>query len=314
MPFRVTDASKSARLSAQIAAGQQRGVAAQERVASGKRINRPSDDPIGAEAVIRLRTTQAAIDQFRRNGRAASDALLTSDATVDSYEQTLDRVRTLLLNGVTEPNTAEARAALATEIEGIRDSLLTTANRVTTGGQYLFGGTRQDVPPFDPLTAAPAATATSQQLLRVEPGAPPVITGVTADQLFSNATGTVFATLTAAAAALRGTGTDPITLLPVYDPVVDRTALDDALTHTNELTDLASTVRGRIGASLQRVGVSGERLDRDILSLETTAAEIEGADFAEAAIDLAEAENALQAILRSTAQINNRGTLLDLLG
>jgi flagellar hook-associated protein 3 FlgL len=201
MPFRVTDASTKTRLLAQIATGQQRGIAAQERLASGKRINRPSDDPAGAGTVIRLRTTQAAIDQLHRNGQAATDALLTSDATVESFEQTLDRVRTLLLNGITEPNSTAVREALATEIDGIRDALLTTANMVTTGGQYIFGGTRQDVPPFDPVTAVPAATPTSQQLLRVELGAPPVTTGVTAEQLFSNTTGTIFATLTSAAAA-----------------------------------------------------------------------------------------------------------------
>lgn len=314
MPFRVTDASMKTKLLAQIATGQQRGVSAQERLASGKRINRPSDDPTGTEAVIRLRTIQAAVEQFRRNGQAATVELQTTDSTVESYEQTLDRVRTLLLNGITEPNSPGARAAIATEIDGIRDGLLTTANMTTTGGQYLFGGTRQNVPPFDPVTALPAATATSQQLLRVEPGAPPVVTGVTADQLFSNVTGTVFTTLTAAAAALRGTGIDPLTLQPVFDPVVDKATLDAALTHTNELTDLTSTMRGRIGASLKRAEISLERLDRDFLSLETTAGEIEGADFAESAIDLTEAENALQAILQSTARINNRGTLLDLIG
>ncbi len=314
MPFRVTDASMKTKQLAQIATGQQRGIAAQERLASGKRINRPSDDPAGAGTVIRLRTTQAAIDQLHRNGQAATDALLTSDATVESFEQTLDRARTLLLTGITDTTSATAREAVALELDNIHEQLLATANTVSNGGQYLFGGTRQDVPPFDPITAVPAVSPTAQQLLRVESGATSTITGVTAEQLFTNVTGTIFATLTAASAALRGTGIDPVTGGPAYDPVADKATLDAALTHTNELTDQASTARSRIGGSLRRIEVSTERLDSEFLSLEATTHDIEGADFAQAALDFTEAENALEAILQSTARFNNRGTLLDLLG
>ncbi|MEJ7713942.1 MAG: hypothetical protein WKF84_29875 [Pyrinomonadaceae bacterium] len=58
---------------------------AQQQIASGKRINRPSDNPQGAAAVISLRTTQAEIDQMKRNAGTAGDTLLATDVDVDAW-------------------------------------------------------------------------------------------------------------------------------------------------------------------------------------------------------------------------------------
>jgi flagellar hook-associated protein 3 FlgL len=305
MPFRVTDASTNANLRAQLATSRQRLAAAQERLVTGRRINRPSDDPAGAEAVLRLRTSRAEIAQFRRNGDAARDALLASDRSLDSYQLTLDRAGVLLSQGASTAgpgNTATAREALATEIESLSKRILGLANG-RDGERYTFGGTRQSAPPFDPTTAAPAATPTTATTLQLEPGGAPVATGVTAETVFSDATGTVFQTLTAAAAALRGTG----------DPDADAAALAAAMDHLKALGGLASTARAQVGASLGLADEVGARLEETDLSYAETANRIEGADFAESALALTESERALEAILQSAGHMGKR-TLLDILG
>lgn len=301
MPLRFTDASSSAYFLTQIASSRQRLATAQEQISSGKRINRPSDDPIGAGVVIRTRTAQAEVEQFQRNTGSARDSLLAADDALDSYELTLDRVRSLLTAGGSDNSTQEAKNSLASELDSLRSQMLSIAGR-KNGDQFLFGGTRQDAPPYD-NTGAPAATPTTAQLLQIDPNSPPLATGVTADSVFEDATGTIFAALTDAAAALRGTG----------DAVADRATVLGTLDRLKGFGDQALNARTQIGTNLQRTEAVGDQLTQRALGLEATLTRVEGADFVESAVQLTEAQRALEAILQTKAS-TGRTSLIDLLG
>ena len=300
MPFRVTDTTLNARLAAQIATAKQLAATAQEQLSSGKRINRPSDDPTGAEVVLRLRTSQAAVDQFRRNAGTAKDALLVADGTLDTYQQALDRARTLLAQGASDSTSAAGKQTIAAEIDGLRQHMLTLANS-RQNDIYVFGGTRQNAPPFS-SAGVPAATPASAQLVQIDPDGTPITVGVTADTIFSDATGSVFDALTAAATALRGTG----------NPSADQTTVLAQIDRLTTFTDLAGVARTTVGTSLTRVDATNQRLDQSYLSLEDAAQSRESADFAAAAIKLNESNQALEAIIQSGAQIGRR-SLIDFL-
>ncbi|MDX2030117.1 MAG: hypothetical protein SF339_05585 [Blastocatellia bacterium] len=301
MPFRVTDASGSARFSAQLMESRQRIAAAQEQVASGKRINRPSDDPAGAGIVLRVRSAQAAVEQFEENAGTARETLLAGDSAIEAYELALDRARALLTQGASGTVPAGVRQTLAIEIDNLRGRVLGLANQ-RYGDQYLFGGTRQEVAPYD-SNGAPAAGPTSPQTVQTDPEGGVTATGVTADELFADASGPVFETLNDAAAALRGTG----------DPAADRAALLTAMDHLAALADRARGARGRIGANLEKADAVAGQLAQRSLDLEAAAQRVEGADFAEAAVRLIESQRAFEAILQTRAATGRR-SLLDLLG
>lgn len=302
MPFRVTDSSVSARLAAQIGVARQRNLRAQEQVSSGRRINRPSDDPSGAADVIRLRTSQAAVDQFRRTATAANDVLLLSDNTLDSYQVSLDRVRTLMTQGASDITTPEERQLIAVEIESLRTQMLAIANS-QRDGRYLFGGTRQDAPPFDPTTGAPSAVPATDQLMQLEPDAAPTPISVTAETVFADTSGTIFDELSNVAAALRGTG----------DPVADRATVLNGMQRLDTFITQASVARTRIGSSINIAQAATSRLEQTSLSLESSAQQIEAADFVEAAVQLTESARALDAVIQSAGYLNRR-SLLDILG
>jgi flagellar hook-associated protein 3 FlgL len=302
MQFRVTDSVTNATLAARIGATRRQIAVAQERVSSGKRINRPSDDPAGAESLMRLRAAQAEISHYRRNADAVKERLALGDTALDSYEQSLDRVKALLMQAASGTTAAEARRVIAAEIEGIRDRLLATAN-TRLDEQYLFGGTRQGEPPYDPLTAAPSALPSAPNLIQIEPGGLPVANGATAEEVFADAGGTVFATLTDVAAALRGTG----------DAEADEQTVRSTLDRLSGFAALASTARARIGVSLEGVEAVNARHERNHYMLETAAHGLEAADFAEAATRLVEASRALEATLQAGAQYGRR-SLIDFLG
>ena len=298
--MRVSDASVNSDLAARIGTQRSRLSVLQERLASGKRINRPSDDPAGADAVLRLRTSQNEIEGFGRSAKAANQRLTATDDALQSYEPLLEKIRSLVTQGLTDTTTQDAKNALATELDALRGRILNVAN-AKNGEEYLFGGTRQNAPPFDPVTAAPATTPTSPQYLQIEPGANAIATGVTADTVFADSNSTIFADLTAAAQALRGTG----------DAAADRATLQNTNSRLIVYTGLANVVHAKVGAGLNTTESAQDKLNSDFLSLNERADSIEGADFAQTALELTQTERSLDATLQVAGRQHR--SLLDFL-
>lgn len=298
--MRVTDSSSPFVNAARINASRSRLSTLQERLASGKRINRPSDDPNGAEAVLRLRTSQTEVEQFRRNAENVSQKLSTADDVLTSYEPLLDRIRALVSRGLTTTTTQEAKNALATEIDALRERILSIAN-TKSSDEYVFGGIRQGEPPFNPQTAAPAPNPTSAQYIQIEPGANAIAAGVTAETIFSDAASTVFTDLTNAAAALRGTGNE----------ANDRTTLLNTQSRLEIYGNAASLAHAKIGAITNITEFANDRLSTDALNFNARVANLEDADFAATATEFAAVNNALEATLQVTAR--GRRSLFDFL-
>ena len=299
--MRVSDASASSDLAARIGVQRSRLNILQERLASNKRINRPSDDPTGADAVLRLRTSQTEIEGFKRSAKTANQRLTAADDALQSYEPIIERVRGLVTQGLTDTTTQDAKNALATELDSLRSRILNVAN-AKNGDEYLFGGTRQNAPPFDPTTGVPAATPTNPQYVQIEPGANAIATGVTAETVFADANSTIFADLTAAAQALRETG----------NPVADRATLQNTNSRLIVYTGLANVVHAKVGAGLNTTESAQDKLSADFLSLNERASSIEDADFAATALDLNQTERSLDATLQVAGRQHR--SLIDFLG
>lgn len=301
MNIRVSDNSTAASFTSRVNNQRNRLSILEEQLASGKRINRPSDDPNGAEAVIKLKTSQKEIEQFERTAQTAQQKLTAADDTLNSYENLLQRVRTLVAQGLSDTATQTAKNALATEIETLRGRILNTAN-TSYNGEYLFGGTRQNAPPFDQTTAVPAATPTTPQYIQLEPGTSAIAVGVTADSFLADATSDIFTDLTNAVAALRGTGV----------PATDRTTLETTMSRLAIYTDLANVAHTYIGANMNAAELANENLVSNFQSLTERISAIEDIDFAETALNLTETQRNLEAILQIAGR--EKRSLLDFLG
>lgn len=301
MSTRVTDSGGSARTNSQINFHRSRLAVLQERLASGKRINRPSDDPAGAEMVLNLRTSLKQIEQFQRNAQAVSTKLIAGDDSLSSYETTLDRVKTLLARGLSETSTPQTREAVAVELESLSKSILSLANS-KSGDEYVFGGTRQTVPPFDPVTGQPAAGTAVAQHVQIEPGSNAIAAGVTGDTVFGDANATIFADIANAVAALRGTG----------NAAADRATLQNTMSRMSVYGDLAGLAHARIGANMNAVETAMANLSTAALAHEDRITDIEGDDFAATALGISETERALEATLQVAAR--GRRSLFDFIG
>jgi len=77
-------------------------LAIQEKLTTGQRVNRPSDDPIATSQINALNTTMNTLDQFAKNGDYAKSMLSYEETQMDSAVEATQRVRELTIQMMNE--------------------------------------------------------------------------------------------------------------------------------------------------------------------------------------------------------------------
>ncbi len=129
---------------------------ANQRIATGKRINKPSDDPFGIQDTLTLRSSIAQIKQFGRNIDNNRLFLNTGDSSLESVGLGLTRARELAQSSLGPSNDADTRSIIATEIQTILDQAIQEAN-TQVKGQFIFGGTNLLSAPYQANGSGPGA-------------------------------------------------------------------------------------------------------------------------------------------------------------
>ncbi len=127
---------------------QQEMQSSQQQLTSGKKINQASDDPTGAARAERSLTTINRVDANQRALEASRNGTTLSEAALGDANELLQQMReTMIAAGNASYSDAE-RAGLANKIAGLRNQLLSIANRGDGAGGYLFSGQGSSDPPF----------------------------------------------------------------------------------------------------------------------------------------------------------------------
>ena len=185
------------------------------QLASGKRINKPSDDPTGAAKVLDLNSTIGVIDQFSRNVNSAESSLAFEENVIASVTNSLQRVRELAIQGNNATMTAADRGSIAVELSAILESLIARGNTQDASGEYIFGGFQSGAQPFSKTTGGAAyngddgqrfmQVSADVQIASNNPGSEVFMSATAGNGSFdyrsaANNTGTAVVTTTAAAA------------------------------------------------------------------------------------------------------------------
>jgi flagellar hook-associated protein 3 FlgL len=117
------------------------------QISSGKRIDKPSEDPLGLSKVLVNRTELSAFDQFKKTITLAEGWLARTDTITNDVDNLLTRASELAVQMSSSTATQSAREGAAEEIKGIREQILGLANS-KYGNKYLFGGTMTQTRPF----------------------------------------------------------------------------------------------------------------------------------------------------------------------
>jgi flagellar hook-associated protein 3 FlgL len=124
----------------------------QLQLTSGRTINKPSDDPTGTNAAMQTRQEIAGAEQYSRNISDGMGLLDATDSALQNMVKQVQKVRDLTVQVSNDGAMSDAsRAAIATEIKGIRESLLGLANTVVQG-HPIFGGITSGSTAYDQST------------------------------------------------------------------------------------------------------------------------------------------------------------------
>ena len=136
------------RASAQMSQLQNDLAKSQAQISAQKQVLNPSDAPDQAASITRLKSVIGRNDNYASALDTVQARLETESTTLSSASDVLIRIKELAIqaNNGTQGNTS--RAAIATEMQGLRDQLLSLANSTDTTGNYVFSGSKVRTPAF----------------------------------------------------------------------------------------------------------------------------------------------------------------------
>lgn len=137
----------------------QRLVRAQEQVATGRRISRPSDDPLGTSKSISLRHEVNGLANYQTSVDEARPIVESAASEIEQASSMMTEARALVLQGLTGTLSQDDRNSIADQLEEVAQGLLGVANS-RFGDRYLFAGTDTDNQPFTLDSEGPDRFAT----------------------------------------------------------------------------------------------------------------------------------------------------------
>lgn len=117
-----------------------------EQMSSGKKISKPSDDPVIAQRGMYYRANLNEITQYNRNLSEAFLWMDNSEAAMEQANSNLQRIRELVVQASSDTNTVEDRLAIAKEIDQLKADLVEVA-KTKVSERYMFNGTNVTEPP-----------------------------------------------------------------------------------------------------------------------------------------------------------------------
>jgi flagellar hook-associated protein 3 FlgL len=259
----------------------------QEKITTGKEINRASDDPAGTRKVLSLRSEDLKLEQYSKNIVSSIQSLEFTTSTLNGAANFLQRVQELAIQGVNGATDQEGRNAVASEINGILESMLQIAN-ASRSGRYIFAGTKTTTTPFEVTrnSAGEISGVTyngNREKIRypVGPGFSSQVNQPGEEVFMDN-------NLLASLISLRDNLANGAVSL----------ASGNLGNVKNAYTDVTQFI-SKGGAVASALEFSDNRIKDTQVALQTTLGDLEGADLAEIVLKLKEQEGVLQAALAS---------------
>jgi flagellar hook-associated protein 3 FlgL len=282
--FRITQRSLSHSTLSGLQANLARLQETQSRLSSGRAISRPSDSPTGTMAALRLRTDVDRYTQLDRNAEDGKARLGTADHALTDGLALLREARDAVLQGANGSLSPQDREALASQVDGLRASLLAVANTKYLQ-QPIFAGTGSAASAYaDDGTYLGDAGTMSRT---IAPGVR-VTVNATGEEVFGPAGSDIFGVLADISNDLR---TNPAELTSVDLGQLDAGYL--------RMQNALATV----GSRYHQIEIMQDRNKANQLDSQNQLSEVEGVDLPASMVELQLREVAYQASLGATARV-----------
>ncbi|MFG6665490.1 flagellar hook-associated protein FlgL [Halomonas sp. HNIBRBA4712] len=119
-----------------------------QQLASTRRVVNPSDDPQAASRAVGVSQSIALTEQYTNSRVSARTSLAQTESVLNSVADVVTRGKELLIQASSDTLSDADRQSIASELKGVYQTLVGQANATDGNGRYLFGGNRDNTPPF----------------------------------------------------------------------------------------------------------------------------------------------------------------------
>ncbi|MGB8956084.1 MAG: flagellar hook-associated protein FlgL [Tumebacillaceae bacterium] len=300
--MRVTQGMMNTQMMTNLRANNARMMKYEDMLASGKRLNRPSDDPIGVGYAMRYHAQIARNNQYQEavdDGQSHLDFL---DTTLNQANQILSRARDLAVRASTGSMSVGDRQTVANEIDQLYQQLTETGN-TSFNGRYIFNGQMTDVKPYSTTPEAEGTDSGEINFMMSEGVSIPV--NVIGQDVFGDP----------ATAATLDTSDNAFAILKSLKNALNsdnQTIIGASVQRLDVRLEKVQAVWADVGARANRVELLSNRLKDFDLNLNELLSKTEDADIPETIMNMQMAENVQRASLSTGSRII-QPTLVDFL-
>ncbi|MBI5327355.1 MAG: flagellar hook-associated protein FlgL [Deltaproteobacteria bacterium] len=262
----------------------------QETLASGKKVNKPSDDPVAMTSIISYQKLLARVEQYSRNVQSAQAYLTNADSALSSAETAVSRLSELATSQSSGTATAATRLSAASEVEGLYDELISLAN-TSVGGRYIFSGYKFTTEPFAP---GGAYSGDNNETALFIGESNQYTYGITGNKVFKGV-------------GISG-GVDVFNIVQGFKTALetnDVTGIQNAIDTLDDANTQIVNMNVQIGARGNTLTSQKNWLDSFTTELNILVSNIEDADITKVATELVLEQTTLQALLAITARIDD---------
>ena len=266
--------------------------AAQQRVSSGRRISKPSDDPAGASSAVTDYAVLGTLDAYTRTADTATSRLTVADTTLSDIVNKLTAAQTAAMSARGSNLGQSQRDAAAATLQGITDALFSDLN-AQFHGAYLFSGSLATTAPY---TAGAGGVISSYQ-------------GNTATMSVDLGQGhPLQIAFDGSGIAKGGDPTDVFTVLANLITAVkagDNVGIGQGMAGLDRATDRATLKQTQVGTNLSALDDARARLSTARLDVRAQLSKTEDANMVSAITQMSQADTAYRAALGAFSRVGS---------
>ena len=118
-----------------------------QQVSTGKKLQKPSDNPADSAHLVRIQDDFSRTNQYLRNISTAQSKLGTASSALNALRNLTITASEKTIGALTDTTSQDSRNAIALELEGILKNIEQVA-ATSVDGLYIFSGSRVDTVPF----------------------------------------------------------------------------------------------------------------------------------------------------------------------
>lgn len=282
MITRVTDQMILAHSQANLQTQLQQLSALQDQASSQKAFTKPSDNPTGIAMSLVLKRQQAANTQYAGNAQDASNWLTAVNGALNSSITSLQSVRSLVVGTGDATLSPTAKAAIVSQLTGLKAALLGQAN-TSYLGRPVFAGNSDAGAAFDPSYT---------------------YTGTAGATVSRSISSTATVSVSGDGAAAYGTGSGSVFSLidTIVSGIQSGTDVTSQLTAIDSRISAVTTQQSVVAANYNQVQQGQATLTAQAASLTTQRSAVDGVDLTKTLVELSAQQNAYQAALGVTSK------------